>query len=670
MPALPFAMGLSAGIAVSFLGTVPWWIALIVALTGLCLRRYRRFGIPSLTVGVAVGLVSGTYNRPEPVSPEIFDGQTEITGRVVDVRPTALTTRIVVDIDSTLSAPAEGRIVINYHGAESRIRPGTEIAARGKVYPLDEAVDLPYQTDYNRYLFVEGISGRMSIYSHSDLTIVSNENRGWWNSFSDSVRRGWLAAIVDAGFNEQTTAFILAAIGGDDYLLDKSLEDRFRDNGLAHLLAISGMHLAIVVLIMSWLVYFLKFTLRTRRFYFVLLMLAVVLYAVAVGLRPSVCRSALMALVMLGCGLFEVRPNPFQALAVSVSVCLLVSPVWIFSPGFQLSVVAVVGLLTLGRVTSFVPPRLRFIRFLVDLMVLPVVALAATSLLTIFYFHSIPLNFWLANVVAALFVPVLISLGFLSVLVSLLGIPAGLLTTLTDWIYRLMNGAVSGVDSIGASPVPVFLTATETIVLGLAVVALAVLILRPRRVTALIAGSAALMAAVVMFITDREIPEAELYIPRHSLSTDILLIDGGRSYVWTISPATKGSTTRDEFFETNYRDFFRHRRVTLPADLPEDYDGTKVTRHGAVLTVDTTRIGVLMPGVAVPAGRYHYMLVSDRYGEDLDSCFAGLQVDSVLLPRRMHYKRFERFSRQLEELGIPFRRLDDRPLAISVRTER
>ncbi|MDE6396725.1 MAG: competence protein ComEC family protein, partial [Muribaculaceae bacterium] len=308
MPALPVALGLGAGIAVYGALSVSPWIGLALAVAGIAFARLLKRTSASAVFALGLGILVSWNSRPSGIPPNLVGENTSVSGRVDAVTMTDLTTRIVITPDFT---PSAGRLLAIYRGAAHDIRPGMTVEVSGKITVPDSVTDLPLQTDFNRYLKLDGIVGRMNVYSRSDLR-VTDSSRSVWDRFRDTVRSGWLDAIVSAGFDEPTTAFMLAVLGGDDMLLDTALEERFRDNGLAHLLAISGMHLALIVMLLGWMLYAMKFSITTRRIYYIVLMIAVGLFTVAAGGSPSVCRAAVMALVMLGCGLFETPPDPRQ----------------------------------------------------------------------------------------------------------------------------------------------------------------------------------------------------------------------------------------------------------------------------------------------------------------------------------------------------------------------
>lgn len=660
-PAAPLATGVAAGVLLGVTFGVPWIIGSILIVAAIWLKGRVRTGV----FAAGVGIIAGVMASPVPLPSDIDGHECEVTGRIEKVDRTPETTRLVVGVsaikpaDSVEAQESNVRTLVTFHGFNDALRPGIEVKVKGKIASPDSVVDVPYGVDYNRYLFIDGVTSRMNVYDYDDLRIV-DDNPGRWYGWTYNLRENWLEAIASAGFDEQTTAFLLAVLGGDGLLMTEDMEEELRSTGLAHLLAISGMHLAIVVLVMTCMLYGLRMTGVTRWLYFVLTATGTCVYAVAAGGSPSVCRAAVMMLVLLGDQVFEVRSNAYQALAVSVTVWLLINPLWLYSPGFQLSVVAVLGVVTFGRRLDLVPRRYRFVRFVVNMAVLPVIAIVSTMTLTLFYFHALPLGFWLPNIVASMLVPLVICFGFVASLLTLAGVPCGMFRTLTDFTYGWLQTVVDGMAGWFADGYkPIFLSDVSLALLGLLVVAAGVAVWRPTRRNMVITAVASAAVVVSCVFLSPKLPEAEVYIPRHTGSTDIIVSDGGRVYVWSPPDSVLRIDPRPRLL-TAYREFYRSRGVEEPTPLPDPFRGRHVTREGGMLTVGKTRLAIIESDVPAEQGRADYAVVTDRFRGDVVGMARQLDVDSVFIAREVNSRRADRFERELTDAGIPFRRMKER----------
>ncbi len=160
--------------------------------------------------------------------------------------------------------------------------------------------------------------------------------------------RGWLTPFRDGSFEKLSTlggdaSGLMAGVllGNKTTFAGTELEQDFRTTGLAHLMAVSGTHLAIVSSLAGWLMNLLPFGRRLR---VVVLTGLLISYVALTGGAPSAARSCLMCVVGLSAGLARRRKQAINALSLCVLCFLGIEPTIAFSVGFLLSVLAVLGL--------------------------------------------------------------------------------------------------------------------------------------------------------------------------------------------------------------------------------------------------------------------------------------------------------------------------------------
>ena len=166
--------------------------------------------------------------------------------------------------------------------------------------------------------------------------------------------------------------------------------DVFRDNGMAHLLAVSGTHVAVLTV-------FLQAVLRplgAKRYIFVQVFL--ILYALLCGLQPAVLRSVAMACVLLWGYSRSLRADSIRLLLLTAWGMLLVNPFWLFDIGFQLSFAATAGLLLAGpKVTAYVPRCLP--DWLRTVLGVTLTAQIFSFPFSVYYFHRVSLIGLISN---------------------------------------------------------------------------------------------------------------------------------------------------------------------------------------------------------------------------------------------------------------------------------
>ncbi len=263
--------------------------------------------------------------------------------------------------------------------------------------------------------------------------------------------RGWFRRGLSAGLPSRPAALMTAVelgergdIGRESFDEGFSVRDAFARAGLAHLMALSGQNVALLTGTLIWLLGALgarpvwKYGLPAALLPVYLLLL--------VGATPSITRAVLMGgaallALMVGRG----RLDPLGVVALAAVACLLLFPLWLLDIGFQLSFLAVLGLLLSGRLAERLPARWpRALRLalsatvLAELATLPVIAHT---------FGELPLVGLPANLLAAPLMAALVPLGFVA---GLLG-PAG---GLVNWAVAPLASALLWVaQTFGSAPV-------------------------------------------------------------------------------------------------------------------------------------------------------------------------------------------------------------------------
>jgi len=211
--------------------------------------------------------------------------------------------------------------------------------------------------------------------------------------YVDRVREH-MGAHLEALFTEPTAGFMKGLLLGVRDDLDPEQFRSFSQIGLTHILAISGLHVAIYVGALLWLLGRLPIS-RERRLE--LAMAAVPVYVVLTGLSPSVVRAGLMAVIALYAARRRLLKDGLHILAAAALLMLLWEPFYLFNVSFQLSFAVTAGLIV------FTPRAMELLRSirpqpLRSAVAVTVVAQGVSFPLTIAYFNgfswlSFPANF-------------------------------------------------------------------------------------------------------------------------------------------------------------------------------------------------------------------------------------------------------------------------------------
>ena len=416
---LPAALGLMLGVVAGRLGLLaPLLVAgVLVAGVAFLLRSRLLLALAlCLPLGYArFSLWSGQENRLEPLYNQTLTLSGHSDGRIL-----------------TLDEPAGVRVAVSPQGA---LEPGWAhfegelVRASGKRNPGG--------FDYAGYLRRRGVWGQVFV---EEVL----EARPAPPSLKARLQRG-----VTAGLGERQAALMQAmTLGVRDDLGE--LREVFAASGLAHVLALSGLHIGILVAALNVVL----LPLGLRRY--PLLIVLIVGYVFLVGFSPSVVRAGTMAVALLasyqlGAGRIDV----WASLALSACLSLLFSPSWLFDISFQLSYLAVAGILL------FAPPLLRLVlgerlsqagawhpaSLTVGAVVVSLAAQLPTLPLIVSSFGSLPLFGTLVNIPALPLASALVPLGFLA---GVLGLVSPTLAGVLNGLTGLFAGLLVWVAELGS----------------------------------------------------------------------------------------------------------------------------------------------------------------------------------------------------------------------------
>ena len=223
--------------------------------------------------------------------------------------------------------------------------------------------------------------------------------------------------------------FLTAELTGDKSLLPESDYVAMQETGLAHIFAVSGLHCAFLVTLLSLLI-----PPTHRRTLCAVASAVLVFYMLLTGLSPSVARACVMQLFLLSAPLFRRGSDPLTSLAAALTVILLVNPYAVGSVSLQLSFAATLGMVLLsGRLyksfTGWYRGRNRAVRaalsFLAANLAATLGALVFTAPLTAYYFNILSLVAPLAGLLAVPAAGYAFMSAFVSALLGLVWTPLG-----------------------------------------------------------------------------------------------------------------------------------------------------------------------------------------------------------------------------------------------------
>lgn len=204
---------------------------------------------------------------------------------------------------------------------------------------------------------------------------------------------------------------------GDDAVAPPDyIKNSFKNSGLLHILAASGMNVAFIY---GFWVFFMRRIKAPFKFSVISGMVLVILYTLMTGLGPSIIRAALMLLLILFGKLIDRDAHSVSLLALVAMLMLIYNPAFINDVGFQLSFIVTFGLLTTANVLSKTVSEMKVPNWLASAVLIPVVAQVWVIPVQMFYFNTISAFSVFANILSMPFLSVVSFVGFLSSILAI-----------------------------------------------------------------------------------------------------------------------------------------------------------------------------------------------------------------------------------------------------------
>ncbi len=274
---------------------------------------------------------------------------------------------------------------------------------------------------YKRHLEIRDFTGSTYVagwkWQHAQVSLRDVSRLERTRLFFLKLRSRLLSRLRDEGGGGDSFAVVAAMGLGDKSSLSKELRDVYSVTGGAHVLALSGLHLGIIYMLLSWLIV----GRRWRNVSLLVIILSIWAFVFLVGLSTSVVRSAIMLSVYALMSLGHRDKMSVNTLAFTAIVMLLVNPLSLFDVGFQMSFAAVGSiLLLLPLFEEMAPMQVLLVhpvlKWLMTMMAVSCAAQLGTAPLIAYYFGRFSTYFLLTNLVV---IPAVTLILYLSVAVLL-----------------------------------------------------------------------------------------------------------------------------------------------------------------------------------------------------------------------------------------------------------
>lgn len=663
-PLLPFTVLLVAGIALQ-------------AVAGGCLCAVIASGCSAMAFALlyAHGKVFAAVSALAPAigvwlawsampASTVFPADNVVcTAKVLETAPASRGIQAVARIDSLVS-PTSGlpvavrpfKVRLGISGESSEIIPGCEIVFRATLTPQSDKRSHPLETNHNSRLARTGIA--LTGFIDADSIRIVRPPRGIvasLRSLSDDVNR----AIAFSPASPSTQALLSAMLTGHRDWLTPSARELYSTAGIAHILALSGMHVAILTLICSLIT--LPLTLCGHRKWAMTATICMLwIFAIATGMSVSVVRSAIMASLMLTALIADRRPVAVNALCAAALAVLLADPLQLFSVSFQLSFAAVLSIILLYPPVSRMLPRHALLRLPLEYCAVSVAAVAGTGILCAYHFGVFQPYFLLSNLMACFLLPWFMGLGVLMLLLQAIGIPSWPVAAVLDFISGTLDSGAAMVSALPGAPLMLPGVSLWSVAAYFATLIFIFAAVRTRRAAPAIAASITAVAGLAIWtITTPARSEASaLFAERSEPHFTLVYALGDTLRICTAAPPA-------ELGPMESRITSRHSALMSIGEISHVHTG-RLT-HGDTISYYGRRLLYIERPVAPGCGHVNYLVIGSKYRGDLSetASIAAAIADTVVFSPGLNTSRCSAIIRRLSANGTPSINLRHSPLLLT-----
>lgn len=404
------------------------------------------FGFSAILTCIILGIFVSKINKSLLEKSHFFHFKEEnqqqqlITFKVKEfLKPNAFSDRYYIEILKVDHQNTNGKALLNIEkdSTTNTLKVDDIYVTKTEINDIKSPLN-PDQFSYKNYLKNQQVF--YQLYSKdSELFLLNNDTntqRGHAANFRQLINK----KLKNYNFTKDELSIINALILGQRQGIDKDLYDSYTNAGAIHILAVSGLHVGIILLILSFV---LKPLERIKHGYFIKTIVILLLlwsYAIIAGNSASIVRATTMfSIVAIGLNLKRTS-NIYNTLATSIFVLLLIKPSFIFDVGFQLSYAAVFAIVSIQPIIEpLLKPKNKLLKLLWKTLTVTVSAQFGIIPISLYYFHQFPSLFWLSNLVVIPVLGIILGLGLLVITLALIDMLPEFLADIFSFVIRMMN---------------------------------------------------------------------------------------------------------------------------------------------------------------------------------------------------------------------------------------
>ncbi len=452
---------LMAGIIIGFYADVSLEVVYIVLASSLiflvisfvsCRKRIRIspiFSVSTFVVFFSIGMATITFHndlnkRHHYVNSLPQEGAVQAVLKITSIlKPNNYYRKYEAQVLKINGENTQGKILVNVKkdSLEKQFRIDDKLLIGSAFLEIEDPKN-PYQFHYKNYLKKRHVY-RQVIITNEEFIQLKN-SKLTLKGYADKFRVQANETLTKNGFDGDELAIVNALLLGQRQEISKGLIQDYSKAGAIHILAVSGLHVGIIMLMLSFLAKPLKRIKNGNSIQLIIIVSLLWVFAFIAGMSASVVRAVAM-FTAISIGLAIQRKNSvYKNLIISMFFLLLFNPYYVFEVGFQLSYLAVFFIVWLQPIIYRLwKPKWKFLDYFWQLFTVSLAAQIGVLPLSLYYFHQFPGLFFVANLVIVPILGFVLGLGIVIIFLGWVNLAPTLLLSFYKGIITTMNSVIS-----------------------------------------------------------------------------------------------------------------------------------------------------------------------------------------------------------------------------------
>ena len=665
-PLLRCLVPLSIGIIIADYATLPLWT--VIAMLGVALlllivaewwvakspvRAIRLSYLPTtvlIVVCALVGIFTAVLHSTVPISAEAISGKA-ITCRIEQISHRESSTELTATLlprekqeeygDSEAPTPS-GSLQIFLDHRNFSLTEGDIIALSAQFHPISNLGN-PEEFDYRTFMARRGCFLTASISEKSYHTVGHTDD---FFSHSLHARRSLVNLVLNSSLSVEAKQLICTAVVGDASIIDDDTRATFSKAGIAHMLAISGLHTGIILALLSLILRPLD-RLRLRPLRWVITIAAMATFLFVTGMSASAIRATIMAATAIAAVAWQRDGSGLNSLCLAAILILTFSPMSLFSVGFQLSFAAVAAILLLSGKINAISRRRTIIYSIVTWIAATLIANVGCAVISAHYFHILPLLSIISNIIVLPILPLFVAISLFAILTLSLGVQFAEVNLLLEWLTSFINGTADAAAQLPFAYIDNLYVSQPVVALYYLAFALAVAFVYHRKFATGI-GFLATCATIMLWIAVETTltPRQGFVILNNRHSTPLLSFSHGTGSLWCTDSQWTAADFRKSF--SNLLARYHISNVNIPSNHPSDSltaaSSAAVICGKRIVMASHTDMRYLCASKPVACD---YLIITNRYYGNIADLLHTFSPKTVVLSGALFTDRRDRIAQEL-----------------------